>query len=60
MILGFQGSANSLNRWKKGLYDFITEDAPVVETGELIGIKDRSIEYEGTELRNYWEFLYST
>ena len=33
--------------------DFITASAPIVETGELIGIKSRSHQYQNTELRNY-------
>ena len=57
---GYTSANNTQNRWKTNHgRDFITANAPIVHTGELIGIINRSAHYEGTELRNYCG-LYST
>ena len=64
---GAPSTFNSLNRWRA--YDaqndhesrsFITSNPPIVETGILVGVKNRSKQYEGTQLRNYCGMFSST
>lgn len=58
---GFTQGLSNVNRWKvnsgvDGEHEsrnFITSNAPIVETGILTGIRNRSKQYQDTQLRNY-------